>query len=144
MIWCIFRQALRGFIGQAEAESCAPVDGPFGPHPATMPRDDALYGGQTNPGSGKVDVRMEALEGPEKPVSVIWVEPHAIVLNEEDDFVGIFAEAKLNFGGVAFRGVFPRVSDQVFEHEKNQAFIGNGVGTGGDRDLDFTAVLIGQ
>ena len=54
------------------------------------------------PVSGEVDVGMEALERTEKPVGIVGVESHAIVLDEEDDPVCLLAEAKLDFGRIAF------------------------------------------
>ena len=100
---CILAWAgLRGLIGQAEAEFCAPPDASFGPHPAAVAANDPLHGRQAHPGTGKVNVGMKPLERPEQPVCVIRVEADTIVLDQEDDLILCFVEAKFDFGRVAF------------------------------------------
>jgi hypothetical protein len=51
----------------------------LGPHPATVPVDDALHRGQSYPRTLEFTSAVQALEGSEEFVSIGHVEPYAVV-----------------------------------------------------------------
>src|SRR5207302_5185409 len=67
------------FARQTKIEYCSRPHLPLGPNAAGMPVDNALHGGQANPGSGKFHSRMKPLENSKKPARIGHVETCAIV-----------------------------------------------------------------
>src|SRR5439155_21629977 len=85
-----------GFPRSAEREikTGACIDLPLGPDSSAVPMDDALDGGEADPGARKVGRRVQALEGPEQLRGDARVVPGAVVTHEEGGFaVGVFRRA---------------------------------------------------
>src|SRR5205085_11708230 len=74
---------------QSKKESGSFTDFRFSPNTAAVARNDALYGCQTDPGTGKFRVAMQSLERCEKPVGIGHIESSAVVTNTIDCFTPI-------------------------------------------------------
>src|ERR1041385_2841704 len=98
---------------ESEEESRAAVDLAGRPDLAAVPVDDALDGGQANPGAFELSVAVKPLEGAEKFFGVLHVEARAVVLHEEDALAVLVDGAELDLAVGPLRREFPGVADEV-------------------------------
>lgn len=106
-----------------------------------MSGDDAVDGGESDPGAFELGIRVESAEGGEQFVAVGRVESDAIILDEELGELGVIdgvgwggAEADNGPGGVG--GVFPGVVKEVVEGNGDEVLVGVGPEAGFDDESD--------
>ena len=69
-------------VRQGETELRSPPHRSGGPDASSVPRDNPLYGRQSDAGSGKIGLRMKALEGAKQSVREQVVKSRAIIPDE--------------------------------------------------------------
>jgi hypothetical protein len=88
----------------------------LGPDPASVPVNNALHRGQSDPGSWELAHIVKTLEGTEKLVGVSHVESDAIILHKVDLLSIRAAASEFDAGFRLSRGKLPRISEQVLQH----------------------------
>ena len=71
-------------VRQGETEFRAAIDGSGCPDASAVTLDDSLDGGEADACTGKLRLRMEALEGLEEACRIRGIEACAVVADEED------------------------------------------------------------
>ena len=129
-------------LGQRETEFRSLIHRSGCPDSSTVPGDNPLHGRQSYTGSGKIRLRMEALEWTEQPVRIRGVKSCAVVPDEKDCLFTFIPATELDPRRILSRGVFPGIAKQVLQDYGDQAFIGESHTTvGNDRfNLPFTAL----
>src|SRR5258708_29249564 len=88
-----------------------------------MPLDDPLHGRQSHARSRKIVPVMKPLKGPKEPSSLDAVKPRAVVTNKIDAAPVALCLPQFDTSGFTFRGEFPGVSHEIFQHDQHQALV---------------------
>jgi len=103
---------------------CALFDFPFRPYPAALALDDTLNRGQPNSSSREIAGRVQALKSPKQLAGVRLVEAGAVVPHEVLPAAVLAGTAEFNPGMRLFGGELPGVSEQIGQHDPQQARVG--------------------
>jgi len=88
-----------------------------------MPRDDPLYGRQTDPGAFKLGIQVQPLKWGKEFVCVGHVKSGPVISDEKYGLVPFVFLTNSDLCLRVFGGEFPGVSKQVFEDDGDQAFV---------------------
>src|SRR5690625_868174 len=113
--------ANRGLVGaQGEEQGSAFARCAVGPHPAAMPVNHALNGGQANACARELRLVVEASKVREQLLGMLHVEARTVVPDEEHPFTILLPDAEHHAGVVAQGGVLPGVLQHVLQHDPQQ------------------------
>src|SRR5690625_580183 len=116
--------AKRGLVGaQGEEQGRAFARRAVSPHPAAMPVNHALNGGQANARPRELRLAMEATKGREQLVGMPHVEARAVVADEKHPLAILLPDAEHHAGVVAQGGVLPGVLQHVLQHDPQQVWV---------------------
>jgi hypothetical protein len=105
-----------GLSAECKKECGAAIDFRFGPHFATVPVNDSLYGGQAHAGSLEIFLAMKTLKDSKELIGILGVEAHPVVANEQNDARAFVERADFNHGRLEATGELERVREQISEN----------------------------
>src|SRR5260370_37451465 len=88
----------------------------FGPYPASVAVDDALYRCQTNASSRKLVSIVESLKSAQKLARILHVETGTVIAHKIDCCLVFALSAEFNAGGRFFGSKLPSIAQEVIEH----------------------------